>query len=76
MWDNAQQPLVLSSWPEPVLAMGFDELGQIAELERADGFHAPFFGPWLALDEGLGRGLFRGCEVKPGGAGSLILVIL
>ena len=74
--NNAQQPVVLTSLLEPVLAVGLDELGQRAGLEGTGGFRPLVFSWWLALDQGLVRSLSGGSEVKPGGAGSLILVLL
>jgi hypothetical protein len=50
---DAQQPVVLPSLLEPILAVGFNELGQVAGCERAGGFRNLFFGRWLALGEGF-----------------------
>ncbi len=67
---------MLPSLLEPVLAARFGELGQGAGRESAGGCDALFLGRRLALGEELVRGLFGGCGVKSGGAGSLILVFL
>ena len=73
---DAQQPIVLPSLLEPVLAVGFHEGSQVAGCERASGFRTLILGRRLTLNVRLARVLTGDCGIRPGGAGSWILVLL